>query len=312
MRIFRYLPVFKYFLLLPLLGISMLAQAALADTTPLVDGRWALEHLGNDDVLFLDIQPAVQYRKYHIPGAINAPYSGWRTGKKQPPKGMLPPVEALQKKLGKLGIDAGKRVIVAATGNGAGDMAAAARVFWTLQLLGHRNVAILNGGLIAYAEANGKLEKGVNSPRAVRFKGRPNMALLAQLEDMKKATEAKTALVDARSVAEYLGIYKGGKKERPGTIPGSRNLPFDWLTVNGSGEIHSADNLENIFRLKGIQTKEPRERIHYCHTGNRAALNWFVDYALLGNQKARLYDGSTKEWSSRRDTAVKAEIELWK
>jgi len=242
---------------------------------------------------------------------VNAPYDGWRTGEKKPPEGMLPPIKELEKKVGDLGIDNAKTVVVVVTGSGAGDMAAAARVFWTLAVLGHERVTVLNGGLIAYANAKGRLEKGISRPRPVKFTARPNMTLLAKLEDVQMAVKAKTRLVDARSSAEFLGVYKTGEKERPGAIPGAKNLPFDWLTVNGSGQMNKKENLEKLFELNGIQIKRPRDRIHYCHTGSRAALNWFVDYAVMGNPKARLYDGSTQEWSSRTDTPVKAEVKIW-
>lgn len=297
----------KYSVVIALLGFSALVQAM----NPLLGSDWVLKHLNNDTVVFLDIQPKGQYQRYHIPGAVNAPYSSWRTGKKQPPKGMLPAIEVLEKKLGGLGIDSSKQVVIVATGSGAGDMAAATRVFWTFRILGHEQVAVLNGGLIAYADARGKLEKGSNVPRPAKFTARPNMQLLAGVSDVQKAIKAKSALIDARSAAEFLGVYKASQKERAGTIPGSTNLPHDWLTVNGSGQIHDMNSLRKLFKLQGIQVKESRERIHFCHTGSRAALSWFVDYALLGNHKARLYDGSTQEWSSRLDTPVKAEVELW-
>lgn len=278
---------------------------------PLVEVDWVLQHLNDDAVVFLDIQPKGQYQRYHIPGAVNAPYGSWRTGMKKSPMGMLLPIDVLEKKVGDLGIDAGKQVVIVATGQGAGDMAAAARVFWTFRVLGHEAVAVLNGGLVDYADAKGRLEKGVNSPKPAKFKARPNMQLLAGVDDVRKAIKAKITLIDARSAAEFLGIYKASKKERAGTIPDSKNLPYDWLTVNGSGQINDIDSLKKLFELKGIQVGKPDERIHFCHTGSRAALSWFVDYVLLSNEKARLYDGSMKEWASLTDTPVKAEVKLW-
>ena len=51
-----------------------------------------------------------------------------------------------------------------------------------------------------------------------------------KLLQMKKAN-----LIDTRSQAEYLGIYLAAEDERPGTLPGAQSLPYDWFTVNGSG-----------------------------------------------------------------------------
>ena len=298
----------KYILITALLGFAPLAQAM----SPLLEADWVLENLNSKNVVFLDIQERAQYQRYHIPGAVNAPYSGWRSGKKQAGlRGMLLPTAVLEKKLGKLGIDASKKVVVVATGQGAGDMAAAARVFWNLRILGHEQVAVLNGGLISYAEAKGKLQSGNNTATAVKYKAKPNMQFLAEAKDVRQAIEAQTTLVDARSAAEFLGVYKASKKERPGTIPGSKNIPHDWLTVNGSGRIHDKASLKKLFKLEDIQIDKPAERIYFCHTGSRAALSWFVDYAIMGNKKARLYDGSMLEWAARSDTPVEAKVELW-
>jgi len=50
--------------------------------------------------------------------------------------------------------------------------------------------------------------------------------------------------------------------------------------------------------------------VHFCHTGNRASLTWFIDYAVLGNRKARLYDASMLEWARdpKRDIELKWEL----
>ena len=38
--------------------------------------------------------------------------------------------------------------------------------------------------------------------------------------------------------------------------------------------------------------------IAYCNTGHWASLDWFVLSELLGNQNARMYDGSLLEWTA--------------
>jgi len=42
----------------------------------------------------------------------------------------------------------------------------------------------------------------------------------------------------------------------------------------------------------------------YCHTGHRTSLSWFVFHEILGNEKAILYDGLTREWAGRNDLPV--------
>lgn len=282
---------------------------SLSATDMLVEADRLAESLQDPGVLVLDIQPAEQYQLFHIPGAVNAPYESWRTGEETPPEGMMPPVEQLEEKLGKLGIHAGTRVIIVATGASAGDMAAAARVFWTLSVMGHSNSAILNGGLIAYAEAGGKLERGVNQPKPAEFKARPDYRLVASLEDVQRGMKDGATLIDTRSVAEYLGVYQASPEQKAGTIPGAVNLPFDWLTINGTGRINEPKRLAALLKKHGI--RGDGNNIHFCQSGNRASLNWFVDYAIFGNRQARLYDGSAQEWATRQDLPTRAEVDLW-
>ncbi len=109
-------------------------------------------------------------------------------------------------------------------------------------------------------------------------------------------------------MAEHMGILGGGGRERPGTIPGSVNLPFDWLTVNGSAHFHTPENLKRIYQATGVPLEG--DQISYCHTGHRTSLAWFVSHELLGNKKARMYDGSTAEWAVNRSLPMELKIEL--
>lgn len=295
-----------------LIGLLVLSGTPVFALPPLVDAAWVKANLNNPNVVFLDIQDAKQYQRFHLPGAVNAPYGRWRTdGKQGGVPSIMPPVARLEKMLGGLGVGNDDEVVVVATGRGAGDLSASARVFWTLKVLGHDKVAVLDGGLVAYARAGqGKnpLEKGSHSREPQVFKAKVDPSFLADLETVKTLTEQQAELVDARSVGEFMGIYAGGAEERAGTIPGSKNLPYDWLTENGSGRLRDLAALKRLYGAMGVG--EQGRQVHFCHTGNRAALTWFVSYALLGNDEARLYDASMIEWARRKDVPVETKIKL--
>lgn len=274
---------------------------------PLLQAHHIQALIGQKSIVFLDLQEAAYYQRFHIPGAVNAPYSHWRTGKNSPQKGMLPPLNSVAKWVGELGISNDSHVVVYATGTSAGDMAAAARVYWTFQVLGHDAVSILDGGLLAYANQDGTLEQTINKRPATTFKSQPRKHLQAGKTDVHKSIKSGKSLIDARSVAEYLGVYQASPEEQVGTIPGSKNLPFDWLTMNGSGQLLEVGQLKELFKQRGISGNDG---IHYCHTGNRASLSWFVDYALLNNKSARLYDASTQEWARDSKAPMETEISL--
>jgi thiosulfate/3-mercaptopyruvate sulfurtransferase len=120
--------------------------------------------------------------------------------------------------------------------------------------------------------------------------------------------EEQGEFVDARTTGEFVGLYRGDDKERRGTIPGSRNLPHDWVTRDGSAKLRDAAELKALFAARGISAQG--EQVHFCHSGNRASLTWFAAYAVLGNERERLYDGSMMEWAPREDLPMEQEIKL--
>lgn len=288
--------------------ILLVPALARADVPALVDAAWLKSNLGRSDLVVLDIQAPKDYQRFHVPGAVNEPYARWRTSGKEDPKGMLPPVERLESMIGGLGIDDTKTLVIVSTGRGAGDLAAAARVFWTFKVLGHDQVTVLDGGLVAYAQARNPLESRVNRPVPANFSARPDPDLMPTADGVKEVIDRQGELVDARSVGEFVGLFRGDEKERRGTIPTSKNLPYDWVTRDGSASLREAGVLKTLFATRVISSEG--EQIHFCHSGNRAALTWFAAYAVLGNERARLYDGSMMEWARIPDLPMERQIQL--
>jgi thiosulfate/3-mercaptopyruvate sulfurtransferase len=298
-----------------MLLLALIAAAPLAGAAPapaIVDAAWLKANAA--DVVVVDLQDPKAFARFHIPGAVNLAYDAWRT---QAPKGnkdpavlqsMLPPVERLAPMLGTAGIGNDDHVVIAATGRGAGDLAAAARVFWTFKVLGHDAVSVLDGGLVGYAESGGRLVQGTEQRPATTFTAKPRPELAPDAAAVQGLLADGALPVDARSEGEYVGLYTGDSDERPGTIPGAKSLPHDWIAADGSGKLRTAGALRQLFAARGIDPAA--EQVHFCHSGNRAALTWFAAYALFGNENAKLYDGSMMEWAQTVDLPVAAEIEL--
>jgi len=298
------MPIRQFAALFLLFFVSPVLMAA----QPLVDGDWLAAKLGEPDLLVLDLQPKSAYQQYHVPGAIHSDYSSWRRADANGVPQMLPPVQELEQLIGGLGIDNTTRVVLVVTGRSAGEMASATRVYWTFKVLGHDNVSILDGGLIAYAQnRNHTLENRANPPAGKAFKAHPRPEYLVNADQVKAALATTTRLVDNRSSAEHMGLVSG-KKERPGTLPGAVNLPFDWLTVNRGATFHTSENLKRIYQAAGVPLDG--DQISFCHTGHRTSLAWFVSHELLGNDKARLYDGSAAEWAANPSLPMEQKIKL--
>ncbi len=288
--------------------ILFLISTPLNAMEALVDSNWLATNRQAKDLFLLDIQTLEQYRHAHIAGAVNAPYVLWRGRKNTDSAGMMPSIRDLQRMAGELGMDRNSAVVIIATGNQASDMAASSRVFWTLKVMGHRQLAILNGGLVDYAKAHASdLENTSRQGSPKRYTATPDRHILASAADVSALLHDATQLLDARTLGEYTGVVTLSMKERPGTIPGARHIPFDWL-VDSQGRIRNKAMVSAIFQYAGLNPDRDGT-IHFCHTGHRAALNWFVDYAILGNRKAKLYDASMAEWAVSKSTPMETRFD---
>ncbi|MEW8430711.1 MAG: sulfurtransferase, partial [gamma proteobacterium symbiont of Ctena orbiculata] len=68
------------------------------------------------------------------------------------------------------------------------------------------------------------------------------------------------------------------------------------------------ENLQRIYASSKVPLQG--DQINYCHTGNRAALGWFVSHEILGNRQAKLYDGSTQEWAASPALPMEQQVKL--
>ena len=84
--------------------------------------------------------------------------------------------------------------------------------------------------------------------------------LKPELAPEARAVPAATALaandprsVDARSEGEFVGVYTGDDAERPGTIPGSRHLPHDWVSDSGLRQAAQPGRAQGAVRGPGCR-----------------------------------------------------------
>jgi thiosulfate/3-mercaptopyruvate sulfurtransferase len=291
-----------------LVFVGGVAQAA----SPLVSVDWVKNNLGNKGIVFLDVRGPLagktkaDYLRGHIPGAVWTDYlmGGWRVANKEKIVGMLPTVTKLEKLIGGLGIDNGDHIVIIPAGGKALDVGTATRIYWTFKVLGHDEVSILNGGMVAYLkdiDAKTKkpvnpLEKGMVKVAAKSFKGNLQKEMVISKADVSLASQSGGVLVDNRPHNQFIGINKHPKAPRFGTIPNSKSLPENWLTKNGGGMFSSPGRLNKLYTYASVPTKG--SQINFCNTGHWASLGWFVSHEILGNKEAKMYDGSMAEWSA--------------
>jgi thiosulfate/3-mercaptopyruvate sulfurtransferase len=270
---------------------------------PLVTPEALQAHLGDPDLFVLDLRRPADYEAGHIPGSVNGDYEagGWRV-RADGGLGLLPAPDHLSALLGQLGLAPEHRVVIVTAGANPSDIAGAARVYWTLKIVRHSTLAVLDGGFRAWAEdpsrpvATGREGKAPGS-YPVTF----DEALRSDLEASLKALERRAVFVDARSAAHYEGREKAGGVMAAGHIPGA--LSYDYA---GNVDPASMRLLPKERLAQRFAALKDGPVVSYCNTGHTAALNWFVLSEILGRPNVRLFDGSMSQWSQDPQRPVKA------
>ncbi|MGE3246037.1 MAG: sulfurtransferase [Beijerinckiaceae bacterium] len=299
-------------------AVLLAASAHAQDIRPLVDAGWLKANLNKPGMTILSARQNVSkavFEKGHIPGAVYTDYAkgGWRAKDKNGVPSMLAPVDKLEKLIGSLGIGNATHVVIVPQGKDAADMGAATRIYWTMKVLGHDKVSILDGGWLGWSKPDPKTKKPVNpiatggvSPKAAVFKANVRKDMLVSDDDVKTAMGNKTVLIDNRPSDFFYGIRKSPAATAAGTIPGARNVQESWLTQNGGGSFRSREQLQKIYKAVGVPTEG--DAIAFCNTGHWASLGWFASSEILGNKKTRMYDGSMAAYTRRKDLPLDQKI----
>lgn len=297
------------------LGATLTASAAnTADAQPLVSVEWLKSHLNDKDVVVLDIRSAIDgggakaFAEAHIPGSVHSDYdkAGWRVTRNNVPF-MLPTVAELEKLIGDIGIDEDKHVVVVPAGVSNTDFGSAARTYWTLKVVGLKNVSILDGGVAAWRAAGLPVEGGEKKPTATIFTATLDKNLIAQGAEVE-ALESKggAVLIDARPASFFFGKEKAPNASAYGHIPGSVNVD------SASYYDASSNRLKPKAELAALSSHIPAgPAVSYCNTGHWAATDWFVLHELLGRKDVRLYDGSMVEWTANASRPVESSRTKW-
>jgi len=291
------------------------ADPAAAAMPPLVGVDWLKSHIGEPGFVVLDIRSAIDgstpetYAQGHIPTALHSDYdkSGWRATRNGLPF-MLPSVAQLEKLVGELGIDGDSRVVVVPAGVSVSDFGAAARVYWTLKVVGVRNVAILDGGYAAWVAAGAPVETGTNTPSPTIFEAKIDHSLIAEASDVEAiVADGKGTLVDARPPAFFEGKVKADAAQAYGHIPGAINIDSASFYDDGTNRLKPRAELEAI--AAKIAPQGPV--VSYCNTGHWSSTDWFVLSELLGRKDVKVYYGSMVDWTSQPSRPISSSRTKW-
>jgi thiosulfate/3-mercaptopyruvate sulfurtransferase len=263
----------------------------------LVSTEWLADHLGEAELTIVDcswFMPASgrngrdEFLRTHIPGARFLDIDAV-SDRSNPAPHMLPKAEDFGSAIERLGIGRDDRIVVYDNS----PVRTAARGWFMLRHLGAREVAILDGGFQKWLAEGRPTESGEPAPREARFE--PEQRREEVVTKQQILAGAPAPLLDARG----RGRFEGSEADpRPGVaaghIPGARNLPFSAL-YNEDGTFKPADELRRLFTEAGIDPARPF--VASCGSGVTANSLIFAAH-LIGNDGAKLYDGSWSEWGA--------------
>ena len=273
----------------------------------LVDTDWVAEHLDDDDVRIVEVDenPAL-YAEAHIPGAIGF---DWKADlQDQVKRDFLGPKE-FGELMGSRGISNDHTVVLYGDRNNW----FAAYTYWYFRYYGHGKVKLINGPREKWISEGRDTTTDVPSHDAVEFKAAEgDESLRAFRDEVQKALDADTRLVDVRSPQEYSGEliamagYEQEGAQRSGHIPGAASVPWA-QAVNEDGTFKSADELRELYEGKGVIDGDT-PIIAYCRIGERSAHTWFVLSELLGESDVKNYDGSWTEWGNMVSVPIEKDV----
>lgn len=272
----------------------------------LVSTEWLAQHLNSPDVRVVDASwylpdadrdAKAEYKTAHIPGAVFFDIDEI-CDTASPLPHMLPTQEKFASRMRRLGLGDGNRIIVY---DGAG-IFSAARVWWMFRVMGHEDVAVLDGGFAKWRAEGRAIDDMPPMPRERHFTARLNRFILRDvgqmLENLRTGAEQ---VVDARGPGRFRGTEPEPRPGlRPGHIPGAINLPYARL-LNPDGTMLPVDRLRDVVTQAGIDMSRPV--VNSCGSGVTAAIV-FLALNRLGHKAVALYDGSWVEWGGRHDLPV--------
>jgi len=275
--------------------------------TTLVSAEETAEHLNDRQWVVCDCRHdladhSAGYRAYragHIPGArflhLDVDLSGPKTGLNG--RHPLPHPATFGLRIGALGIGNDCQVVAYDESGGV----FASRLWWMLRWVGHRKVAVLDGGWQAWNRA--KLPFTVEQPAAqpVSFGIRPQPELAVGSAWLQSAIgRGKTLVLDARSSDRYRGENET-LDPVAGHIPGAVNRFFK-LNLGDDGRFKAAAELKAEFGpLLGGRVSG--DIVHQCGSGVTACHN-LLAMEVAGLTGSRLFPGSWSEWVSDRRRPV--------
>jgi thiosulfate/3-mercaptopyruvate sulfurtransferase len=274
--------------------------------TTLVDARELAARLGDPGLRLVDARFVLAgaapdageaaWRDAHLPGAVYVHLDRDLSDHRKPAahgRHPLPEAKDFAALLARLGIGPEHQVVVY---DGIDGSMAAARFWWLLRLLGHRRVAVLDGGYTRWVKLGLPVTAEVSPPAAANAGFEPRFdagAIAGDAEVRLRLGEAPGWMIDARTAERFRGEVEPLDRVA-GHIPGARNRPFA-ANLRDGVFLPPAELRAAFAPLLGART--PEKVLLNCGSGVTACAN-LLAMEHAGLHGARVYAGSWSGWIS--------------
>jgi len=269
----------------------------------LITTEWLEKNLFKEDIKVLDCSWHMpntkrigkdEFFKEHIPGAIFFDIDKFSDPLAKFPH-TIPSAELFEKLASELGINNSDHIIV----YDSLGIFSAPRVWWMFNYFGHKQISILDGGLVKWKNENKKLDKGENKIKNKnKFVCSIKRELLTSIDQVNKnIDENKFLLVDARSKGRFLGVEAEPRNDiKSGSIPNSSNMP--WLEcIDPNTKCYlSKEILKKKF--ENININKNSNIVFSCGSGVTACIVAKA-FEIIDGKNFSIYDGSWTEWASQ-------------
>jgi thiosulfate/3-mercaptopyruvate sulfurtransferase len=241
----------------------------------------------------------IAYRQAHIPGAryanlnrdLSSPVKSY-TGRHP-----LPNFPSLAKQLGLWGVTNRSQVVVYDDAAGA----FAGRLWWLLRIMGHEQVAVLDGGIRHWQKLGLPLTTALPKVSPAQFRSYLDPKQWLSAREVEDGLAARSiTLIDARTPERFQGLQEP-IDPIAGHIPKALNRPFQ-LNLTKDGLFLPVEQLRAKFN--NLTHATPAEQVvHMCGSGVTGCHNLLAMEAA-GLNGSRLYAGSWSEWIVNRNRGV--------
>jgi thiosulfate/3-mercaptopyruvate sulfurtransferase len=273
----------------------------------LVTVAWLRQHLEHDDLIIFDASwhmPATgrdglrEWQQEHILGARFFDFDSKIRDPDADLPHMMPNAELFTRELQLLGLKQDSIVVVYDTMG----MFSSPRAWWMLRAMGCANVALLDGGLVAWDEAEYPIESLAEVPayQAGDFIASMDRASIADATAVLAALDdASVCVLDARPEPRFRGAAEEPRPGlRRGHMPGALNLPFADMFKHGL--LKPKHELREII---GPLIADSERTIYSCGSGVTACVIAFAAH-YIGYENLAIYDGSWCEWGQPGELPV--------